>query len=111
MRSDNKPQLSHGGRRRLAVSLAGLVAVPAVLLAACGNADQKITHDDRPDARASTDGAIQVYPAPATSVPVVSGKPLSGTDKQQRPADDNPINQVPPEDQVSQQGFGERDTK
>jgi hypothetical protein len=108
LRSDNKPQLSSGGRRRLAVSLAGLTAVPVVLLAACGNAQHKISEDTLPDARASTEGAISAYPTVVPSVPVVSGKKLSGTQKQQAPVEDNPINQVPPEDLVSQQGFGER---
>jgi len=100
--------LTAAGRRRLALSLAGLVAVPALLLAACGNAGQKTSQDNRPDARSSTNGARVEYPEPVGSIPipVVSGTPLSGINKQQAPAGDQ-YNQIPPEDLVSQQGFGE----
>ncbi len=38
------------------MSLAGLAAVPALLLAACGNAEHKVSQDNRPDPRASTEG-------------------------------------------------------
>ena len=94
LRSDDKPQLSIGGRRRLAVSLASLAAGSAILLAACGNADHKVSQDTRPDPRASTEGAQVEYP-----VPVDSGS-LNGTA--------SPADGIPPEDLVSQQGFGER---
>jgi hypothetical protein len=95
LRSDDKPQVSIRGRRRIAVSLAGLAAVPALLLAACGNADRTVTNDNRPDPKASTEGAIQELPQPVAS-------------------DSNaatPDNGIPPEDLVSQQGFGRRDDK
>jgi hypothetical protein len=92
--SDDKPQVSVQGRRRIAVSLVGLAAVPVVLLAACGNAEHKISQDNGPDARASTVGVQSALPAP---VP---------TDSQ---LNSPPFNQVPPENLVSQQGFGERD--
>ena len=75
---------------------------------AARDAQNKINEDTRPDARASTEGAISVYPTVVPSVPVVSGKKLSGTQKQQAPVDGSQINEVPPEDLVSQQGFGER---
>ncbi len=91
MHSDDKPQLSNGGRRRLAIGLAGVAAVP-VLLIACGNADHKVSEDNRPDPRASTAGVQSAYPAPVTD-----------------PALQTPANGIPPEDLVSQQGFGERD--
>ena len=95
MPSNDKPQLSISGRRRLAVSLAGLAAAPALLLAACGNADHKVAKDTRPDPRASTEGARTVLPAP-----VPSNSQL-----------DSPAGDIPPEDQVSQAGFGKRDNK
>ena len=97
MRSDDKPQLTIGGRRRLAASLAGLAAATAVLLAACGNADHKVSQDTRPDPRASTEGVQSAYP-----VPVDSGS-LAGTA--------SPADGIPPENLVSQAGFGERDGK
>jgi hypothetical protein len=95
LRSDDKPQVSIGGRRRIAVSLAGLAAVPALLLVACGNADHKVTNDNRPDPRASTEGARSQLPQP------VSTDSLLNT----------PGDSIPPEDLVSQQGFGQRDDK
>ncbi len=95
MRSDDKPQVSISGRRRIALSLAGLAAVPALLLVACGNADHKVTNDNRPDPRASTEGARSQLPQP------VSTDSLLNT----------PADSVPPEDLVSQQGFGKRDDK
>ena len=39
-----------------ALVIAGLAAVPVVLLAACGNAEHKIANDNGPDPRASTAG-------------------------------------------------------
>ncbi len=87
--------MSIGGRRRLAVSLAGLAAAPALLLAACGNAEHKVAKDTRPDARASTEGA-----QPALPQPVASDSPLA-----------SPANGIPPEDLVSQAGFGKRNDK
>jgi hypothetical protein len=96
--SNDRPQLSVGGRRRLLAGLVGLAAASAVLLAACGNADHKVADDTRPQARASTEGAQSAYPMP------VGPQYLNGTAS---PANDG----VPPEDQVSQQGFGERDGK
>jgi len=95
LRSDDKPQLTIGGRRRLAVSLAGLAAAPALFLAACGNADHKVAKDTRPDPRASTEGAQPALPQPVTS------------DSQLV----SPANGIPPEDLVSQAGFGKRDDK
>ncbi|MCW2545683.1 MAG: hypothetical protein JWN96_143 [Mycobacterium sp.] len=95
MRSDDKPQLSIRGRRRIAVCLAGLVAAPALLLVACGNADRTVNNDNRPDPKASTEGAIVELPQPV------------GTDSALNSPDDG----IPPEDLVSQQGFGERDGK
>ncbi|HEX4017522.1 MAG TPA: hypothetical protein VHX15_12375 [Frankiaceae bacterium] len=80
------------GRRRIAVSLAGLAAVPALLLAACGNADHKVANDGRPDARASTEGVQSALPSPV-------------------PDDSNlntPFGGTPPENLVSQQGVGKR---
>jgi hypothetical protein len=95
LRSHDKPQLSIGGRRRLAVSLGGLAAGAAILLAACGNADHKVSQDTRPDPTASTNGAASQYPEP------VGPASLNGTA--------SPVGtQPPPEDLVSQQGFGER---
>ncbi len=94
MLSDDKPQVSVQGRRRIAVSLVGLAAAPVVLLAACGNAEHKINQDHGPDARASTAGVQSALPAP---VPTDSA------------VDSPPYNAVPPEDLVSQQGFGERE--
>ena len=113
MRSDDKPQLSTGqlsirGRRHLAAGLAGLIAVPVLLLAACGNADRKVANDPRPDPRASTAGAQSAYPQPIESGSVVKSTPLSGTEQQQAPVDPDPINAIPPEDLVSQAGIGER---
>jgi hypothetical protein len=95
LRSDDKPQLSIGGRRRLAVSLAGLAAVPALLLAACGNAEHKVGKDARPDARASTEGVQAALPEP---VQTDSALP-------------SPADGIPPEDLVSQAGFGKRNDK
>ena len=95
MRSDDKPQVSIRGRRRIAVSLAGLAAVPALLLAACGNADRTVNNDNRPDPKASTEGAIQELPQPVSSDSDLS----------------SPANGIPPEDLVSLQGFGQRDDK
>jgi hypothetical protein len=95
LRSDDKPQVSVRGRRRIAVTLAGLAAVPALLLAACGNADRTVTNDNRPDPKASTEGAIQELPQPVSSDSAL----------------DTPDNGIPPEDLVSQQGFGERADK
>jgi hypothetical protein len=95
LRSDDKPQLSIRGRRRIAVSLAGLAAAPVLLLVACGNADRTVNNDNRPDPKASTEGAIVQLPVPV------------GTD----PALNTPNNGIPPEDLVSQQGFGARDNK
>ena len=95
MRSDDKPQVSIRGRRRIAVSLAGLAAVPALLLAACGNADRTVNNDNRPDAKASTEGAIQELPQPVSTDSSLS----------------TPDNGIPPEDLVSQQGYGQRDDK
>ena len=92
MLSDDKPRVSPGGRRRIAVGLAGLAAVPALLLAACGNADHKVSQDTRPDPRASTEGVQSALPAP---IPNDSNL-------------DSPYDGIPPEDQVSQQGFGKR---
>jgi hypothetical protein len=92
--SDDRPQLSVGGRRRLIAGIASLGAASAVLLGACGNADHKVSEDTRPDPRASTQGAAPVYP-----VPVESGS-LNGTQA--------PASGIPPEDEVSQQGFGEK---
>jgi hypothetical protein len=112
LRSDDKPQqsgrVSVGSRSRLAVSLAGLAAFPIVLLAACGNADHKVGSDTRPDPRASTEGVQSALPQPVSSVPAVGVTPLSGVDRQQRPDGLDPVNAVPPEDLVSQQGFGQR---
>jgi hypothetical protein len=79
----------------LAVGLVSLVAVPAVLLSACGNADHKISQDNRPDPRASTQGARSALPTPLPSDPSL----------------DAPNDGIPPEDQVSQAGFGKRDDK
>jgi hypothetical protein len=90
--SDDKPRVSAGGRRKIAVSLAGLAAVPALLLAACGNADHKISQDNRPDPRASTEGVQSALPTP---VPNDSNL-------------DSPFDGVPPENLVSQQGVGKR---
>jgi hypothetical protein len=90
--SDDKPRVSETGRRKIAVSLAGLAAVPALLLAACGNADHKVSQDTRPDPRASTEGVQTALPAPV-------------------PNDSNlnsPNDGIPPEDLVSQAGFGKR---
>jgi hypothetical protein len=81
------------GRRKIAVSLAGLAAVPALLLAACGNAQHKIANDGSPDPRASTEGAQSVLPAP---LPTDSG------------INTPPYSQVPYENLVSQQGVGKR---
>ena len=81
------------GRRRIAVSLAGLAAVPALLLAACGNAEHKISQDNGPDARASTQGAQSALPVPVPNDPSLNSPPY---------------NQVPYEDLVSQQGVGKR---
>ncbi len=92
MSSDDRPQLSIGGRRRLIAGIAGLGVASAILLAACGNADNKVTGDTRPDPRASTQGAAPVYPGP------VGPQYLNGTAA--------PATEVPPEDAVSQQGFG-----
>lgn len=97
MRSDDKPKLSIGGRRRLVASLASLATASAVMLAACGDADHKVSKDTRPDPRASTAGALSAYPTP-----VDSGS-LNGTA--------SPANGIPPENLVSQQGFGRRDNK
>jgi hypothetical protein len=127
LRSEDKPQLSPGdrasesapaatvsakkrrARKGLATGLAGLIAVPVLLLAACGNAEHKISNDLRPDPRASTEGGRQAYPEPIESGSVVKPTPMSGVDKQQAPVDPDPINAVPPEDLVSQQGAGYRD--
>ena len=96
MRSDNKPQqLSIGGRRRLAISLAGLAAAPAVLLAACGNADHKGHR---------TTGLI---PGPARREPSSQPSRLRSRIR----ACKAPNNGIPPEDLVSQQGVGERTIK
>ncbi len=92
MRSDDRPQLSVRGRRRLAVSLVGLVAAPAALLVACGNADKAVANDNRPDARASTQGARSELPSPVASDSVLN-TPASG---------------IPPEDEVYNPHFGER---
>jgi hypothetical protein len=92
--SDDRPQLSNGGRRRLIASIAGLGAASAVLLAACGNADHKVSEDTRPNPRASTQGAAPAYPAP------VGPQYLNGTAA--------PASGIPPEDEVSQQGFGKK---
>jgi hypothetical protein len=92
LRSDDKPQLSIRGRRRIAVSLAGLAAAPALLLVACGNADRTVTNDNRPDPRASTEGAIVQLPSPVPSDSALN----------------TPNNGIPPEDLVTEQGFGER---
>jgi hypothetical protein len=70
-----------------------LAALPAALLVACGNADHKVSKDERPDPRASTQGARSELPAPIS------------TDSQL----DQPANPTPPENLVSQQGFGQRD--
>jgi hypothetical protein len=83
--------VSAGGRRKIAVSLAGLAAVPA-LLAACGNADHKVSRDNRPDPRASTEGVQSALP-----VPVANDSNLN-----------TPFDGVPPENLVSQQGVGKR---
>ncbi len=74
------------------MSLAGLAAVPALLLAACGNAQHKISQDNRPDPRASTEGVQSALPAPVPSDSVL----------------DSPFDGVPPENLVSQAGFGKR---
>lgn len=74
------------------MSLAGLAAVPALLLAACGNAEHKVSQDNRPDPRASTEGVQSALPSPL-------------------PDDSNlntPFNGIPPENLVSQQGVGKR---
>jgi hypothetical protein len=92
--SEDRPQLSISGRRRLVAGIAGLGVASAVLLAACGNAEHKISEDTRPDPRASTQGAEPAYPAP------VGPRYLDGTA--------SPANSIPPEDFVSQQGFGEK---
>ncbi len=92
MRSDDKPQMSVSGRRRLALSLAGLAAVPAILLAACGNADHKVSQDTRPDARPSTVGVQPVFPSAVPTDPALNTLAPG----------------IPPEDLVSQQGFGAR---
>jgi hypothetical protein len=84
--------MSTVGRRKIAVSLAGLAAVPALLLAACGNADHKVSRDDRPDPRASTEGVQSALPSP---IPDDSNL-------------DTPFNGIPPENLVSQQGVGKR---
>lgn len=97
LRSDDRPQLSAGGRRRLVASLASLAAAAAVLLGACGNADHKVSDDTRPDPRASTEGAQPAYPAP------IASDSLAGTA--------SPADGIPPEDLVSQAGFGQRDDK
>jgi hypothetical protein len=91
--SDDKPQVSVQGRRRIAVSLVGLAAVPVVLLAACGNAEHKIRDDNAPDPRASTVGVQSALPAPLPTDSALNTAPFS---------------QVPPEDLVSEQGFGRR---
>jgi hypothetical protein len=77
------------------VTLVSLAAVPAVLLAACGDADHKVSRDNRPDPRASTQGVQSALPSP---VPTDSSL-------------DAPNNGIPPEDLVSQAGFGKRDDK
>jgi len=92
LRSDDKPQLSPGGRRRLTVGLAAVAAVPAILLAGCGNANHKVTQDDRPDPRASTEGVQVNLPSPVAS------------DVTQSPDDS-----IPPENQVYVLNFGKRD--
>lgn len=92
MLSDDKPRVSVVGRRKIAVSLAGLAAVPALLLAACGNADHKVSQDNRPDPRASTEGVQSELPSP---IPDDSNL-------------DSPYDGTPPENLVSQQGVGKR---
>ena len=92
MLSDDKPRVSTAGRRKIAVSLAGLAAVPALLLAACGNADHKVANDDRPDARASTAGVQSALPSPLPNDSNI----------------DTPFNGTPPENLVSEQGVGKR---
>jgi hypothetical protein len=122
LRSDDKPQLSpedvapgrvspqsRQHRRALAAGLAGLAAVPVLLLTACGNAEHKVTNDLRPDPRASTEGARLAYPQPIESGVAVKPTPISGVDKMQAPVDPDPINAVPPEDLVSKAGVGYRD--
>jgi hypothetical protein len=75
------------------VSLAGLAAVPVLLLAACGNAEHKISQDNGPDPRASTEGVQSALPAPVPDVSALNSPPYS---------------QVPFEDLVSEQGVGKR---
>ena len=75
------------------MSLAGLAAVPVLLLAACGNAEHKIANDNGPDPRASTAGAQSVLPTPVPDDSALNSPPYS---------------QVPYEDLVSQQGVGKR---
>ena len=91
MRSDDKPQLSTGGRRRLTVGLVAIAAAPAILLAGCGNADHKVTQDNRPDPRASTEGVQIALPSPV------------GTDVTRLPNDS-----IPPEDQVYNEDYAKR---
>ena len=67
--------------------------MPALLLAACGNAEHKISQDNRPDPRASTEGVQSALPAPVPSDSDINSPPYS---------------QVPYEDLVSQQGVGRR---
>ncbi len=89
------------------MSLAGLAAFP-VLLMACGNADHKVGNDTRPDPRAATEGAQTALPAPVSGVPAVEPTAISGVTQQQAPVEGDPAQAIPPEDLVSEQGFGER---
>jgi hypothetical protein len=79
----------------MAACLAGLAAAPALLLVACGNADRTVNNDNRPDPKASTEGAIVELPQPVSTDSALN----------------SPANGIPPEDLVSQQGFGERNDK
>ena len=92
MRSDDKPQLSVQGRRRLAVSLVGLAVAPIAFLVACGNADHKVRNDPRPDPRASTQGVRTELPSPVASDSVLNP----------------PADGIPPEAKVYDQNLGER---
>ncbi len=71
--------------------MAAVAVAPAILLAGCGNADHKVTQDNRPDPRASTEGVQVAVPSPIESDAAVSG------------------DSVPPENEVFIQNFGKRD--
>jgi hypothetical protein len=68
--------LSQRGRRRIALGLAGLAAVPLVLVAACGNAVVRQRDDTRPEPNASTEGVRSVFPTLPPVTPQGTAQPL-----------------------------------